>query len=222
MKQANTDALRSYFLWKDLQESLWVRLEAQLLRKHYRAGESICAADEGNLCILWDGRIKVYACGSGDTHTALLRTLEAGALFGVNGIYGSAEAPMSRLVAARACEVICVPITLWEQLLAQDVPTMQAYVRFLTERIEFLNQKIRYLTAGSSEKKLATYLLTALPADGSFAPLPLPVANLADLLNLGRASLYRAINRLTQDGFLLRQDKSYALLHREQLPNHYS
>jgi CRP-like cAMP-binding protein len=118
---------------------------------------------------------------------------------------------MSRLVAASACEIACIPAALWEEILYKNAVIMQRYVRFLTERIAFLNRKICYLTAGSTEQKLATYLSHTLPKDGTYVPLPLPAANLADLLDIGRASLYRAINKLTEDGFISHRGKEYAL-----------
>lgn len=222
MKDVCPEALRAYFLWKDLDESLWQQFSRSMDWHHYPSGDEIQAAEQECLCVLWNGKIKVYAKGSSDTHTPLLRTMEAGALFGVNQIYSHGAPPMSRLVAARACDVLCIPAAVWEEILSKDTGVMQRYVRFLIQRIEFLNQKICYLTAGSTERKLATYLLSTLPADGSYAPLPLPAANLADLLDIGRASLYRAINKLSEDGFLVRQDKLYALLHREALQDHYS
>ena len=98
---------------------------------------------------------------------------------------------------------------------------MANYVKFLTQRIHFLNQKIRYLTAGSAERRLALYLLSEIPEENVPVTLPISAVSLADLLDLGRASLYRAIDQLTEDGFLIRNGHEYRLLQRDKLSSYY-
>lgn len=216
-----TAAIRSFFLWKDLDDTSMQRLLDGMQHCHVSSGTAIDTAN-GALCVLWSGKIKVYAKSALGERAALLRTMEAGAVFGVNQVFRSSVLPMSRLVACRPCDILCIPITLWETILSENPLTMQRYVRFLTERIEFLNQKICYLTAGTSERKLAVYLLSVLPKDGSFAALSLPAASLADLLDISRASLYRAINKLTDDGFLIHNDREYALRNHDKLIDFYA
>ena len=103
-----------------------------------------------------------------------------------------------------------------------DPRAMANYVRFLTQRIQFLNRKIRYLTAGSAERRLALYLLSEIPKENVPTRLELTAVSLADLLDLGRASLYRAMDRLTEDGFLVRSGREFCLLHRDKLLTYYS
>jgi DNA-binding MarR family transcriptional regulator len=99
---------------------------------------------------------------------------------------------------------------------------MAHYIRFLTQRIEFLNQKIQYLTAGCVERRLALYLMGQIPQDDLAVQLDISAVSLADLLDVGRASLYRAMDRLTQDGFLTRNGHEYTLRNRDRLLSHYS
>jgi CRP-like cAMP-binding protein len=106
-------------------------------------------------------------------------------------------------------------------MLTLHAPTMASYVRFLTRRIQFLNRKIRYLTAGSAEQRLALYLLSEIPEEGVPVRLEISAVSLADLLDLGRASLYRAMDRLSEDGFLVRNGHEYRLLQRDKLLTHY-
>ena len=107
-------------------------------------------------------------------------------------------------------------------LRSKNPPSYENYVRFLTQRIEFLNQKIQYLTAGCAERRLSLYLISQIPEDEVATRLDISAVSLADLLDLGRASLYRAMDRLSADGFLTRDGHIYTLHHREQLLTHYS
>lgn len=215
--------LRFFHLWKDLPDELWTRLTDGMRQADFSDSDTIfpCRETNGCLCVLLSGQAKVYANSLSLEHAVLLRTMEAGAVFGVHCIFEADILPQSRIVAQKACRVALIPCSLWEEILTKHPETMANYVRFLTQRIRFLNQKIRYLTAGSAERRLALYLLSEIADENVAVELPLSAVSLADLLNLGRASLYRAIEQLTQDGFLIRNGRKYILLQRDQLISYY-
>ena len=96
---------------------------------------------------------------------------------------------------------------------------MYSYISFLSERIKFLNRKILYYTAGSAERRLALYL-TSFPSDTVTPDLPMNA--LADLLDIGRASLYRAFDRLSEDGFITRDQNTVIIIDREKMKNFYN
>ena len=83
-------------------------------------------------------------------------------------------------------------------------------------------EKIQYLTAGCTERRLALYLMSQIAADDLPVRLNISAVSLAELLDVGRASLYRAMDRLNEDGFLTRQGHEYTLHHRDNLLTHYS
>ncbi len=215
--------LRRFHLWSSLPDALWAQLSKQMRQVDFAPEEIIFPHDSTNqcLCVLLSGQAKVYARSPDSSHAALLRTMDAGAVFGVHCIFDADMLPQSRIVAQKACRVLLIPCYAWEQILTQHPETMAGYVRFLTQRIRFLNQKIRYLTAGSAERRLALYLLSEIPEENVAVRLPHSAVSLADLLDLGRASLYRAIDQLTQDGFLVRNGHEYTLLQREKLISYY-
>lgn len=215
--------LRHFHLFSPLPDGLWARLSEQMRFADFAPQEHIFPNVQTDqcLCVLMSGRATVHARSSDQTHAALLRTMEAGSVFGVHCIFNADMLPQSRIVAQKACRVALISCGVWEQILAQHAPTMVNYVRFLTQRIRFLNEKIRYLTAGSAERRLALYLLSEIPQENIAVRLPLSAVSLADLLDLGRASLYRAIDQLTKDGFLVRNGREYILLQRDKLTTYY-
>ena len=219
-----TNQLRSFSLWNSLPDALWQRLSDTMRTVSFAIGETIfpCPQTDGCLCVLHQGQAKVYANAPDTAEPALLRTMDAGAIFGVHCIFGGDMSPQSRIVAQKECRVLLIPAPIWEQILAAHPETMASYVRFLTQRLQFLNRKIRYLTAGSAERRLALYLLAEISEDNVPTRLEISAVSLADLLDLGRASLYRAMDRLTEDGFLVRNGHEYTLLHREKLRGSYS
>jgi CRP-like cAMP-binding protein len=225
VKGAKSEALlRKFHLWSDLPETCWQQLVTSMGHHTFTAGERIFPAPQTDscLCVLWIGQARVFANSPDPAHAALLRTMGAGAVFGVHCIFNSEIPPQSEIVAHKDCTVVTIPAALWEQVLSTNPPVMAHYVRFLTQRIEFLNQKIQYLTAGCTERRLALYLISQIPQDDVAVRLDISAVSLADLLDVGRASLYRAMDRLTEDGFLIRRGHEYALHDREHLLAHYA
>ena len=108
------------------------------------------------------------------------------------------------------CEVLFIPADTVKYLLENDKTVMYNYVNFLSDRICFLNRKISCLTAGSVERRLALYLCSAIEVSFNVnendavydLALPVSFSSLATMLDIGRASLYRAFDRLEADGFI--------------------
>lgn len=218
-------SMRHFHLWSSLPDALWQPLFEQMKMISYRAADVIFPDDNTgrSLCVLLEGRANVYAPShvADAPHTTLLRTMSNGAVFGVHCIFSSDMLPQSHIVAAKPCRVLLIPASVWERTLVAHPETMAHYVRFLSERIQFLNRKVRYLSAGSAEQRLALYLLSEIPREDTPVRIQMSAICMADLLALSRASLYRAMAQLTKDGFLVRSGHEYRLLHREKLSNFY-
>ena len=217
--------IRAFHLWSELPDPLWSELSAHMSEIDCPAGEILFPTEQTErcLCVLLEGQASVYApCDSSESKpSALLRTMSGGEVFGVHCIFQSDMSPQSTIIASKRCRVLTVPAARWEQALTAHPATMARYVRFLSERVQFLNRKIRYLSAGSAERRLSLYLLSEIPKEGVCVRLPLSAVAMSDLLALGRASLYRAMTRLSEDGFLVRSGHYYCLHDRDRLADFY-
>lgn len=80
------------------------------------------------------------------------------------------------------------------------------YICFLSKKITFLNTKINAYTAKSAESKLYAYL-AQLPRDGDELELTVNLATLARMIGVGRATLYRAFEKLEKNGLIIKNDK---------------
>ena len=81
------------------------------------------------------------------------------------------------------------------------------YIEFLSKRISFLNSKINAYTAKSAENKLYAYLLQ-LPRNGNTVFLPTDMSTLAKMIGIGRATLYRAFEKLETSGLITKNNKN--------------
>lgn len=142
------------------------------------------------------------------TKKTLLRFLGVGEPFGIANLFSNAPY-ISVIRAHGACRVFLLPEAAIRRLLEDDHAFLYQYLAFLSGRIRYLNRKIGYLTAGSAERRLALYLWSL---GKESVRLDASISALSELLDIGRASLYRAFDRLTADGFIRKEGRSITLL----------
>ncbi len=176
-------------------------------REGISSGENILLEKDGKnrMGILLSGALKILSPSDG----TVLNHLEPGSLFGVSCLYGEKSAD-TVIVATKASTVLFLngedSEILWE-----NSKLRKNLISFLTNRIRFLNQKIASFTAHGSEEKLLCYLQQNADESGKIT-LARSYAELARALHLGRASLYRAMERLEQRGVMKKNGKELLLL----------
>lgn len=141
-----------------------------------------------------------------------LRTIPVGGVFGAASLYSSESRYETVVRAVGECTLLLIPADAVKRLIACHPILAENYIRFLSDRICFLNRKITAFTVDSAEAKLAVYL-SELPRDAhGDAVLPVSFSELADSLGMGRASLYRALAKFEETGILLRKGKKLRIL----------
>ena len=136
------------------------------------------------------------------------------ALCGAAALFCPEDLPLSRIEASSSCSVLFFPFSAVDDLLARDPACRNAYLRFLSGRIRFLNRKICCFTAGSAQRRLSLWLAAE---EHDTVTLPGSLSSLAELLDIGRASLYRALDRLTDSGAITRNGRQITIISRELL-----
>jgi len=155
-----------------------------------------------SIAVVLKGKVNVYnlSCGK----PALLNSIGAGGLFGAAALFDGSKSYFTTVKAASACELLFLSEKSVLKLMKEDSVVAYNYVRFLTGRIGYLNSIINALTAGSAENRLACYLLGQ--KEEKFT-LPVSCSALADMLGIGRASLYRAFDFFEKNGTIVRSDR---------------
>ena len=116
------------------------------------------------------------------------------------------------------CKVLFLEHDAVRTLLGKDAAFLDAYLAFLADRVQFLNQKIRCFTAGSVERRLALWLAE----NAQNGPITASsLTGLAEILNVGRASLYRALEKLENDGLILRNGRELQIPNADELLKKY-
>lgn len=177
---------------------------------HYESGERIRSRDdaESYLGILLYGEAAVEK-RSGDSRM-LMSVLSAGDLFGAAGMFGATGDYVADIVAAKSAWVLHIPEAALIRMLRADFRIVENYLRYLTARIRFLSGRIDGLAQPNVADRVYAYLADNA-ANGVFSP-DYPLTALADALCVSRATLYRALDALSEQGKIRRDRKTIALL----------
>lgn len=170
-----------------------------------------------SLGIVLEGRLRVTK-ENADKRPIVMSTLQRGAIFGAAALFNSEPEYATKITAIERSRVLFLPQRLVKRMIEREPDIAENYIRYLSERILFLNRKIYFLTAGTAEQRLAGFLLDNL-AVGEFSEMPMTMHRLADALNMSRASLYRAFDELMASGAVSKQGKLVCINNAELLKN---
>lgn len=219
-KQANYKALLS-------QSFLFSGINSELADEAFASGECICLEFEPgekvytknyfrkSMGIVLTGKLK--ACKSGED--LILNTFYTGGIFGVACLFNSTKQYVSEVIAVKRSRVMFLSQDLLHVLFQKDYRIAENYISYLSSRICFLNSRIDNFTGGSAENRLASFLLStsAHSNDPLSFELPCTLTQLAGMLDMGRASLYRAMDALEESGVIRRSGKNIVMVDSDRL-----
>ncbi len=172
----------------------------------YAADATICSEEvfQKSLGVVIKGSACVYRLGHGTP--VLLTTLSRGHTFGAASLFTDEERYVTRITAKSRCQIFYIPSDLCELLLRTDHRFSIAYIRFLSDRIRFLNKRIAELSAPAVEQKVAKFLSNY---EESVSP---NMVELSTSLGIGRASLYRCLDDFIRRGLIVKKDHDILIL----------
>lgn len=189
----------------------WLKEERAELH-NYRKGEAVLTEENFRRClivILKGGASVVRLDAEG--HRTILNQLRPGDVFGMATLFYEEETYPSRVIAEEPSRMILFPKELIEEAFRSSPDFAAAYVRLLSQKIHFLNEKLGTFTESEVEEKLLHHLRTASNGQKEWT-LPCSLSRLAESLGIGRASLYRAFDSLEKQGVLRREGKQIVFL----------
>lgn len=168
-----------------------------------------------SLGIVLGGKLRVTK-ENADKRPIVMSTLQSGSLFGAAALFNSQGEYVTQITAIEHSRILFLPQRLIKRMIEREPEIAENYIRYLSERILFLNRKIYFLTAGTAEQRLASFLLDNL-SEGEYSEMPMPMHRLADALNMSRASLYRAFDLLIESGAVSKHGKLVCISNAELL-----
>ncbi len=166
----------------------------------------------GRVGIVLRGKVRVF---SSEDKQTLLNCLEPGAMLGVSSLYTANGAADTFMTAAVATRILFFDETMLDPIWENPV-TRKNLIFFLSGRIRFLTEKIASFTSPDTETKLARYLKKNMDENAVVSGFR-SYCELAKTLHLGRASLYRALDKMEESGFIRRQGKTICILNPDKI-----
>lgn len=199
----------------------WLLTQPELLMCRFDAGSTVYDPHSFQRClgILLRGRLEVSKPTQRDKRVVMSH-LMPGQLFGAAALFHDHGEYVTHIQARLHSQVLMIPQELLLQMLQRDPQVMENYLQYLSTRIYFLNQKIDALAQDTAQGRLAQHLMTCAGQSTQQHPivvLPYPMAELAQVLGISRASLYRAVQLLEQQGLIKRQGKEIKILNMQAL-----
>ena len=139
--------------------------------------------------------------------------LSPGACFGMATLFTDGAPFPNEIRAETACAALFLPREWAEALLSREARFASNYIALLSEKILFLNRRIDTFTADDVSARLRGMLkdFWLRQGKGGAFTLPCSYTQLAALLNVGRASLYRALEQLEREGLFTREGRVFRL-----------
>lgn len=180
----------------------------------YKSGQLIfsCETSDNAIGFIVTGSAKVVKKGG----SLMITRLFQNDIFGFQTLFTGRAYEMNEIYAA--CDTLVFYITKSAVVaLTQLEKNFQLdFIRMLSKEVYFLNKKLCSLTGASAESRLADFLLAGFGDYKTFT-LDIPMSQLAFSLNMGRASLYRALDSLIEGGIVEKEGKLLRLINREKL-----
>lgn len=213
MKKSVIESLSSCPLFKGLSNTELLTLTSEYMTMSACEKNEIIISENNytrSLGIIIKGSATVIK-HSGDTEI-LMSILKKGDIFGMATLFYEED---SFLTEIRANEKVTMAVLSKEnvrKMLSAYPVVNENYITILSEKIHFLNKKISTYTRAETIQKVAFFILQNADAEKKEVSLPYSITKVADALNVGRASVYRAFETLENDNVISREGKKITIL----------
>lgn len=218
MRKNDIEALKKNRLFSEAEDELIKELlssgeyEISLCKK----GDVVFSPENEDirLALVLKGSLEVSKnTGKGKLFMSLLT---AGAVSGMSCLFGDGVSFPTTVAAKEDSRILFITRSQLMSLFGRYPDILQKYLSLLSKKICFLNEKIESITAPVAKEALRGYLLdTAEKLSADTFSLPVPAQKLAAALGIGRTSLYRAFEQLSEEGFLTKEGKLISINERK-------
>ena len=161
-----------------------------------------------------DGKCEVRKVHPDSTYTPI-NVLKKHDSFGIISVLNDTPEFPTHIVALKDSAALFISKSDFLLLLSFPIVSLNV-CKFLAKKVVFLNSKISTFSCSDVEEKLANHILIVSNETESNSFI-FNRKRTAELLNTGRASLYRALDSLKQDGIITYDSKKIYIVDREGL-----
>ncbi len=207
------DFLKTVFLFSCMsdQEIALLQNEVNFVVSDFKRGECIFCknSNEKKIGFVYSGKCEVREVKN-DGSYSVLNQLNVADSFGLLSVFSDEEFP-TEIFALTNSKILFLSENDVKAMLTKNAKISVNLIKFMAERISFLNKKIKTFTGTRVEDRLFSYLLGKWRDNGD-NPFSLNFKKCSEAINSGRASVYRAIDSLEKDGMITVTDKKIKMI----------
>jgi CRP/FNR family transcriptional regulator, dissimilatory nitrate respiration regulator len=132
-------------------------------------------------------------------------------------IFGSSNRYPVNVIAVNDSELLIIDKRDFVQLLRSNDKVLINYLDTISNRSQFLSDKIRFLTFKTIKAKLAHYILEEAGTRLYKIRLGKTQKELSDYFGIARPSLARTLRELDDEGYIIAEGKNITIVNREGL-----
>lgn len=211
-QQINPD-IAEYFKKTDIFAPCGEELLREVLEKYaeikvFQKGETVFSKENFKpcICVILEGTAIVRK------GVTVISRLEKYSVYGAAFLYNDISVFQNTVTALSPLKAAVLSKDGMDIILKNDSAAALAYIKYLSHRVTFLNDKIEGYTAQSAEEKLMRYLKKSSENQGSQCEIQVSMKELSQILDISRASLYRVLDSLEQSGKIRRENKKIFIL----------
>lgn len=203
--------VENFFLFKNLTQNEKSIIISELPdTESFKKGDIIYSAERypNALGIILKG--EAFAVTNNGSHL-FMKGFKAGTAFGAAAVFGNKNEFVSTITAKTDIEMLFLTEDKLKKIFLEFPQTSLNYIEFLSEKIRFLNKKVGLLSSGSAEDTVLNYLTSAADSGGN-AVLPSNMTLLSKTIGISRASLYRCLDSLENQGLILKEKNTVKVI----------
>ena len=152
---------------------------------------------------------------SNNQNKVFLKNFSENMCFGAAAIFGGNDSYVSTITAKSDCEILFLDQILLTEIFKKYPQTAINYISFLSDKVRFLNNKLSVISCSSAEDTVLTYLQNTCDNNG-YTDIPKNMTLFAKMLGLSRASLYRVLESLENQGYILKENNKLKVIKNEK------
>lgn len=174
---------------------------------NYTKNDTMLSANtDKQIGIILEGKAIIISNDDG----VVIKKLSKGDVYGVAILFDEPNYSTRVLSSSSKTAVLTLNRYFVENCIKHNTQIALNYIEYMAKKISFLNSKISSYTAKTAENKLYAYLLQ-LPREENKIVLTTDFSSIAKMIGVGRASLYRAFEKLEKDGLIIKNNKEIVL-----------
>lgn len=176
--------------------------------KTFEKGETVFSKENFKpcVCVILEGSAIVKKGGT------VISRLEKYSVYGAAFLYNDISVFQNTVTALSPLSAAVLSKDGMDELIKNDSSVAFNYIKYLSHRVTFLNDKIEGYTAQSAEDKLLHYLKKNADTAHGQCEIQVSMKELSQVLCMSRASLYRVLDSLEQSGKIRRENKKIYIL----------